>query len=385
MINKIKIKSICIIAGDHSADEPGSHIVNAFKYLYPQSNIFGIGGEKMQHQGMELLFNSKDTSFMGFFEILKHLSFIKKMFKTVINVIKKRKPDAIILIDYPGLNLRIAKKIKKLNIPIFYYIAPQTWAWKENRVKLLKKYVDHLFVIFPFEENYFAQYNIPVTFVGNPLAQSIVNKSFPFEPLKQIGLRKDLPIITFLPGSREQEIKRHLPIIFDTIKILRKKFSHWQFVISKSPNIRTDIWNKYYTDTRNFVFLSDINYLLAHSSAIAVASGTASLQSALHKKPMVIFYKTSPMTYILARMLTKTRYIGMINILSGNMLVEELIQNNFTAKKLSVHIQKEVLAFSHHSIKRAKTIKAVDNLLIEKPTEKMIAQMLKIIYKNKNK
>jgi len=385
MIKKINLKSICIIAGDHSADEPGAHIINKFKYLYPNLKVFGIGGEGMQNQGMKLLYHSNDTTFMGFFEILKHLLFVRRMFKNVISAIKKTKPDAIILIDYPGFNLRLAKKLKRVNIPIFYYIAPQTWAWKEGRVKQIYKYIDHLFVIYPFEEKYFAQYKIPVTYVGNPLARSIVNKSFPFDPLKQLGLNKDLPIISFLPGSREQEIKKHLPVIFETIKILHKKFHHWQFVISKSKNISQEIWGKYYVTSNCYVYKSDINYLLAHSSAIAVASGTASLQAALHKKPMVIFYKTSPITYFIARLVTKMRFIGMINILDGNQLVTELIQDKFTADELSTEIQKEVLTFNHQSIKKARIKKAVDNLLVENSTEKMIEIMLELLYKNKNK
>ena len=390
MVKKLNLKSICIIAGDYSADEPGAHVINKFKYLYPNLKVFGIGGERMRNQGMKLLYHSNNTTFMGFFEILKHLSFIKQMFKRVVSVIKKTKPDAIILIDYPGFNLRLAKKLKKVNIPIFYYIAPQTWAWKEGRVKQIAKYIDHLFVIFPFEENYFAQFNIPVTYVGNPLARSIVNKPFPFDPLKQLGLKKDLPIISFLPGSREQEIKKHLPVIFETIKILHNNFHHWQFVISKSQNISQEIWDKYYIksncyNSNCYLYKSDVNYLLAHSSAIAVASGTASLQAALHKKPMVIFYKTSPITYFIARLVTKMQYIGMINILDGNLLVTELIQNDFTANKLSTQIQKEVLTFNYQSIEKARIKKAVDNLLVENSTEKMVEFMLRLIYQNKNK
>ncbi len=385
MIKELNLKSICIIAGDYSADEPGAHVINRFRQLYPNLRVFGIGGERMRNQGMRLLFHSNDTTFMGFFEILKHYSFIRQMFKKVVSVIKKTKPDAVILMDYPGFNLRLAKKLKRLKIPIFYYIAPQTWAWKEGRVKQIVKYIDHLFVIFPFEKNYFNQFHIPVTYVGNPLARSIVNKPFPFDPLKQLGLKKDLPIISFLPGSREQEIRRHLPVIFETIKILREKFPHWQFVISKSQNISQKIWEKYYTNSNSYLYESNINYLLAHSSAIAVASGTASLQSALHKKPMVIFYKTSPITYFIARLVTKIKYIGMINILDGNLLVTELIQNDFYATNLAHHIQKEVLTFNHQSIKKAKIKKAVDNLLVENSTEKMVVLMLQLISKYKNK
>jgi lipid-A-disaccharide synthase len=166
---------------------------------------------------------------------------------------------------------------------------------------------------------------------------------------------------------------------------LHKKFHHWQFVISKSKNISQEIWGKYYVTSNGYVYKSDINYLLAHSSAIAVASGTASLQAALHEKPMVIFYKTSPITYFIARLVTKMRFIGMINILDGNQLVRELIQNKFTADELSTEIQKEVLTFNHQSIKKARIKKAVDNLLVENSTGKMIEIMLELLYKNKNK
>ncbi|MDD5582113.1 MAG: lipid-A-disaccharide synthase [Candidatus Marinimicrobia bacterium] len=378
-ISSKKIQSLCILAGDHSADEPGARIIQSLKKIFPACDVFGIGGDNIAAAGTELLFHSRDTGFMGFYEILINLPFVRKMFKTVKKAIRTRKPDCILLIDYPGFNLKIAKWAYHRKIPVFYYIAPQTWAWKAKRNKKIKKYVTHLFTIFPFEERYFKQFGIKTTFVGHPLANKILSTTYP--PLEALNLPLDstLPVVSFFPGSRKQELQRHIPILKETVKILHDKFPTWQYVISKAPSIDDTLWDTVYRDFSIPVYTGDVNNLMANSTVIAVCSGTASLQAALHNKPMVIFYKTAGLTYYLGRKLTKMRFIGMINILAGQPLVPELLQQDFTPERLAREIQTQMLTFSHHTIKRTQIERHIQHLNVDHGSEKIIDLMLQDI------
>jgi len=377
--SKKDIRSFCILAGDHSADEPGSQIIHALKNKYPDCHVFGIGGNQVAAEGTDLLFHSRDTGFMGFYEILLNLPFIRNMFKIVKTAIRQRKPDAILLIDYPGFNLKIAKWAHRRKIPVFYYIAPQTWAWKAKRNKKIKKYVTHLFTIFPFEERYFSQFGIKTTFTGHPLANKILSATYP--PIESLKLNIDpsLPLVSLLPGSRKQELTRHMPILKETVKILKAKFPSWQFVISKAPSIDNDLWKDLFEGFNISVYSGDVNRLMANSRVIAVCSGTASLQAAIHNKPMVIFYKAAGLTYHLGRRLTKMRFIGMINILAGQSLVPELLQHEFTAERLAREIQSQMLTFSHRTIKQTQIEKQVTGLRLEHSGEKIIEMILQDI------
>ncbi|RKY51443.1 MAG: lipid-A-disaccharide synthase [Candidatus Neomarinimicrobiota bacterium] len=373
------IRSFCIIAGDHSADEPGSRIIRALKKACPGCSVFGIGGNQIAAAGTELLFHSRDTGFMGFYEILINIPFIHTMFKTVKKTIRTRKPDGILLIDYPGFNLKIAKWAHRRKIPVFYYIAPQTWAWKAKRNKQIKKYVNHLFTIFPFEERYFSQFGIKTTFVGHPLANRILSAQYP--PLESLNLPVDptLPIISILPGSRKQELIRHIPILKDAVEILKKKFPTWQFVISKASSIDDSFWQNLCRDFHIPVYTGDVNKLMANSSVIAVCSGTASLQAAIHNKPMVIFYKAAGLTSHLGRRLTKMRFIGMINILAGQPLVPELLQHEFTAERLAREIQAQMLTFSQRTIKRVQIEKQIHQLRVKHGSDKIVELIMQDI------
>lgn len=373
------IRSFCIIAGDHSADEPGSHIIHALKTRFPGSSVFGIGGNQIAAEGTDLLFHTRETGFMGFYEILINLAFIRKMFKTVKTAIRQRKPDAILLIDYPGFNLKIAKWAHRRKIPVFYYIAPQTWAWKAKRNKKIKKYVTHLFTIFPFEERYFSQFGIKTTFTGHPLANKILSTTYPPVESLKLNIDPDLPLVSLLPGSRKQELIRHMPILGEAVKILKNKFPSWQFVISKAPSIDDMLWKDLFKGFDMTVYSGDINRLMANSRVIAVCSGTASLQAAIHNKPMIIFYKAAGLTYHLGRRLTKMRFIGMINILAGQPLVPELLQHEFTAERLAREIQAQMLTFSHRTIKQTQIEKQVSGLRLEHSSDMIIEQILQDI------
>ncbi|HDR05755.1 MAG TPA: lipid-A-disaccharide synthase [Candidatus Marinimicrobia bacterium] len=354
MIPKVAFRNICLIAGDPSGDIYGARLIVEFLNQYPNCQFFGIGGAYMEKMGMELIYHNRNTAFMGFAEIIAHLGFIRQMFKTMLRLIRERKPDAVLLIDYPGFNLRMAQKLHRLNIPVYYYIAPQTWAWKEKRVHTLRRYVKKLFVIFPFEEAYFRQFKISVQYVGHPFGVSIFQREFPPDVLKKYHLDTEMPIIAMLPGSREQEIRRHIPVILEAIDILKGKYPHWQFAVSRAPYIHPDVWSELMQGYEHYTYRDNLDVLLAHSQAVAVASGTASLQVAFHTKPMVIFYKTSPLSYRLARHFTRIKHIGMINILNGSELFPELLQDDFTPERLAEELEKQILVFVHHPIKITK-------------------------------
>ncbi len=371
-----EICSFCIIAGDHSADEPGSKIISALKKANPHCRIFGIGGNQIAAAGTELLFHSRETGFMGFYEILMNLPFIREMFKTVKRAVRERKPEGILLIDYPGFNLKIAKWAHKRKIPVFYYIAPQTWAWKAKRNKKIKKYVTHLFTIFPFEERYFRQFGIKTTFVGHPLANRILSTEYPPMDELRLPVEPTLPVVSLFPGSRKQELIRHIPVLKETVNILREKFPTWQFVISKAPSIDDDVWHDLCGDFDIAVYSGDVNKLMANSTVIAVCSGTASLQAAIHNKPMVIFYKAAGLTYHLGRRLTKMRFIGMINILAGQPLVPELLQHEFTPLRLAREIRDQMLTFSQRTIKRVQIEKQIQELRVEHSSEAIVDMIM---------
>ncbi|MCK5519616.1 MAG: lipid-A-disaccharide synthase [Candidatus Marinimicrobia bacterium] len=384
MLQTKKIKHVCVIAGDPSGDVHGAHILIDLKRRSPDLKIFGIGGNYMAREGMELIFHNRNTAFMGFAEVIKHLGFIRNMFQVLEEEIEERRPDAIILIDYPGFNLKLAEKIHHLNIPVFYYIAPQAWAWKENRVKLLKKYVKHLFVIFPFEEPFFSQFKIPTTFVGHPFGHSILNREFSVESLARFGINPDFPLISFLPGSREQELKRHLPVIKKTVNKIKEKYPHWQIAISKAPMISTEFWLENMKGFEKETYNGNVDILLSGSTTVAVASGTASLQVAFHKKPMVIFYKVSSISYLIARSLTRLKYIGMINILNGSELFPELIQHKLTAESLLKKIEDQIFNYSHQPIKMAKMKQLIEKLFKKDSSRIITDTMLEVMNKKES-
>ncbi len=376
------LKNVCVIAGDPSGDVNGAHILIDLKKRFPEVKLFGIGGNYMAREGMELLFHNRNTAFMGFSEVIRHLGFIRNMFQVLLEEIKTRRPDAIILIDYPGFNLKLAEKLHGSGIPIFYYIAPQAWAWKENRVKLLKKYVDHLFVIFPFEEAFFRQFRIPTTYVGHPFGHTILNREFPADALLRDGYNLDLPIISFLPGSREQEIARHMPVIVETLDLIREKYPHWQIAISKAPLIPDEFWEKQVRHHADASYSGNLDILLAHSTAVAVASGTASLQTAFHLKPMVIFYRVSGISYLLAKSLTRLKFIGIINILNGSELFPELVQGRFTAANLLQALEDQLFTYSHQPIKMTKMKNLVNKLYKSDSNQIITDTMLEVLNKS---
>jgi lipid-A-disaccharide synthase len=324
-----------IIAGEASGDLHGSNLIKELKKLDSNADIRCWGGDKMQEAGGVLVKHYRDLAFMGFTEVLMNLRTILRNLKFCKEDILQYKPDALILIDYPGFNLRIASWAKEqqelfsaTGAKIIYYISPQVWAWKENRVKMMKQCIDKMLVILPFEKDYFKnKWNWEVEYVGHPLVEEI-------ERHKAQGTRhklSDNPIIALLPGSRKQEILKKLPVMLE----VSRSFPHHQFIVAKAPGVEESFYDELLKPYDNVSYVSNKTYeLLVQASAALVTSGTATLETALFGVPEVVCYKGSPISYQIAKRVIKVKYISLVNLIMDKLVVKELIQHDLTVDNL---------------------------------------------------
>lgn len=321
--------SIFIIAGEESGDIHGSHLVQEMLKLYPQIKFAGHGGDKMKAAGVKIVEHISDLALVGFTEVFKHLPYMFNVMGKTIKTIQEIRPSRIILIDYPGFNLRLAQKIQKLNIPITYFILPQVWAWKEKRSIIIKNHIDQALSIIPFEKDWFSKHGINIDFVGHPFVDieqpSITKKEF----FSKHSLALNKPLLTLLPGSRQQEIDRHWPIFNKVIKKLHNIFPNIQFIVGKAPNV-------FLPDCPDFVHIEKDNPRLTiyYGDAGLIASGTATLEAAVLGLPAVVCYKTSKITYWIGKHLTKVQYLSLVNLIADWPIVPEFIQHRMTVEAL---------------------------------------------------
>lgn len=327
-----------IIAGEASGDLHGSNLIKALKKEDPSADIRCWGGDLMQNAGATLVKHYRDLAFMGFVEVLMNLRTILKNITFCKQDIEKFNPDVIIFIDYPGFNMRIATWAKQKGIPTHYYISPQIWAWKENRIKAIKRDVDKMYVILPFEKDFYeTKHNFPVEFVGHPLIDAIHNqKTISQEEFIKENNLENKPIIALLPGSRKQEISKMLEIMLS----VSDEFSDYQFVIAGAPSQEYTFYQTF-LKKKNVKFVSNKTYdLLSHSHAALVTSGTATLETALFKVPEVVCYKGSRISYEIAKRIITLKYISLVNLIMDKEVVKELIQNELNTKNLKAELQK---------------------------------------------
>jgi lipid-A-disaccharide synthase len=317
-----------IIAGEASGDLHGSNLIKELKKIDQKAIIRCWGGDKMEEAGGELVKHYRDLAFMGFAEVLKNLGTILQNLKFCKQDILQFTPDAVILIDYPGFNLRIAKWAKQQGIKVIYYISPQVWAWKENRVKQMKENIDKMIVIIPFERDYFTnKWNWEVEYVGHPLVEEI-------ERHKAQGTShklSDKPIVGLLPGSRKQEIAQKLPIMLAVSRF----FPALQFIVAEAPSVEDEFYQQFTKNYSNVSAVKNQTYgLLMQAKAALVTSGTATLETALFGVPQVVCYKGSPVSYEIAKRVIKVKYIAMVNLIMDKPVVKELIQKDLTVENL---------------------------------------------------
>lgn len=321
-----------VIAGEASGDLHGSNLIRALKTKDSKADFRGWGGDLMQAQGMDLVTHYKDLAFMGFIEVLFNLKTILKNIKRCKSDILNYMPDALILVDYPGFNMRIAAWAKRHDIPVHYYIAPQAWAWKENRVKSIARDVTSLYVILPFEEAFFRQHGCPVHYVGHPLKDVLLQKPEldPDKFRKQYSLN-DKPIIALLPGSRRQEISVMLPVMD---QVAQRHPDH-QFVVAGAPAIDPSFYSGLIR-AKNLMVVSRETYaVLSMAQGALVTSGTATLETALMNVPQVVCYQGNWISYQIAKRIIKLSYISLVNLILDTQAVPELIQNAFKAQTLN--------------------------------------------------
>ena len=324
-----------VIAGEVSGDMHGSALISSIKQIDPGIELCGIGGNLMKAEGMELIYNIKDMAFLGFSEVIKHIPFIKHVQKDLLNRIEQGNIKEVVLIDYPGFNLNIAPKIKKLGAKVYYYISPQIWAWGQGRVKKIKKYVDKMIVLFPFEKDFYEKAGVEVEYVGHPLIERIANYKFLSKEdlYNKLNLDPAKNILLVMPGSRKQEIEKIFPEVIKGAEKIANKYS-MQIVVACSENIDGDSL-KEAAGNIDFIVSKGYNYdLLSHAKFGLIKSGTSTLETGLMELPSLVVYKTGKLTYRIGKALAKIKNLAMANIILGETVLPELIQDDVNANKI---------------------------------------------------
>ena len=327
-----------LIAGEASGDLHGANLMRALQQIDPEAEFRFWGGDRMEAVGGKLIKHYRDLAFMGFWEVVTNLRTILRNIDFCKRDIIQFQPDAIIFIDYPGFNMRIAKWAKQQGIPTHYYISPQIWAWKENRIKAIKRDVDAMYVILPFEKDFYEEkHQYPVHFVGHPLLDAIAaRKEVSEEVFKRENGLDERPIIALLPGSRKQEIAKMLSVMLSVVE----SYHQYQFVIAGAPSLGYDFYKQFIKE-ENVHFISGKTYdLLSHSHAALVTSGTATLETALFRIPEVVCYRGNWISYQIAKRVISLKYISLVNLIMDAPVVTELIQGALNTRNLKAELDK---------------------------------------------
>jgi len=366
-----------LIAGETSGDLHGANLIRALKTEDNQASFRFLGGDAMEEaSGGQAVIHSSEMSFMGFVEVLANIFTVLGNIKKVKKDLLLNKPDALILIDFPGFNLKIAEFAKKNNIKVFYYISPKVWAWNQKRVLKIKRVVDHLFCILPFEVDFYKEWGMKIDYVGNPLLDAIGR----YAPDTDFRIHNNLtqkPIIALLPGSRKMEISKLLPLM----ATLPESFPDYQFVIAGAPGFPASFYQEFFdTEEINIVFNKTYD-LLKNAEAAVVASGTATLETALFHVPQVVVYKANALSVWIARLVIKVGYISLVNLIMDAPVVRELIQDDYNEDS----VRKELSALLNDEAYRTKMLQNYQALDVKmgeigasERTAKLIQQYLKI-------
>lgn len=335
-------RRIMIVAGEASGDIYGADLVREANRLDPELHFVGIGGQRMREAGVETLVDSADMAVVGLVEVLKHFDVISAAFLKLKKILREDPPALLILIDYPGFNLRLAKVARRAGVKVLYYISPQIWAWRQGRVKKIARLVDHMAVILPFEAAFYERAGLPVTFVGHPLLDMVQVSMNREQAAAGFGLDPSRKIVGLFPGSRTNEIERLLPVIIDSARLLKDRFPDIQFAVPVASTLnQDDLEHQFLAAGLDVTFTHErIHDLIRACDAVISVSGTVTLEVALIGTPMVIIYKLSPLTYLLAKRLVKIEHIGLCNIIAGETVVRELIQHEANPGMISAEIEK---------------------------------------------
>jgi len=322
----VMVQKVMIIAGEASGDLHGAGVVRELRKLNPKMDVFGVGGDKMKQEGMNLIYHIRELGFMGFVEVIKHLPFIKVMEHTLEQIVKFKKPEVLVLIDYPGFNLRFARRVRKYGLKIVYYVSPQVWAWHRSRVKKMRGLVDSMLVVFPFEVDFYKEENIPVEFVGHPLLEvldaGLTRKNF----CKRYGIDPSRKILGLIPGSRRQEIEKIFPVMLQAARKVAAE-EKMEIAVAVAPTLEESFFRTLFNLDGVRLVKGATYDVMSHSHFAFVTSGTATLETACFGTPMFVLYRTSWLTYCIGRLLIRVRNIGLVNIIAGKTIVPEFIQH----------------------------------------------------------
>ena len=319
-----------IISGEASGDLHASNLIRYLNQHDEEMDVRAFGGDLMKAQGVHIVKHYKELSFMGFWEVFKNLKTILRNLNFCKQDILNFQPDALILVDYPGFNMRIAKFAKSHQLPVYYYISPQVWAWKKNRVYDIKKYVRELYTILPFEKDFYEKYNCDVTYLGHPLLDAISTWKKEQESDHLVWKKSGRPLVAILPGSRSQELHKMLP----KMMAVKNQFPQCDFVIAGVASLGRDFYQSYIKDSNIEVVFNQTYALYNEADAALVNSGTATLETALFNVPQVVCYQTSWLSYKIAKLLVDVKYISLVNLIADKEVVKELIQKDLTVSNM---------------------------------------------------
>ncbi|HYM60470.1 MAG TPA: lipid-A-disaccharide synthase [Thermoanaerobaculia bacterium] len=327
---------LAIVAGEASGDLHASEVLHELRQLDPALTAFGIGGDLLAAEGMTLLHHAREMGIVGLFNVIRHLGMFRRILRELIDRIAAERPDAVLLVDYPEFNMRVARACRELGIRVIYYISPQIWAWRQGRVKLIAKLVDHMIVIFPFEEDFYRKHGVPVTYVGHPLVEQLDHVK-----RRANGAGETTVRLALMPGSRRMEIASLLPPMLDTVAILRREIDIDAYVI-QAPTISSAELEAIMSVHGGAVPIvaHDGGQALADADVSLSSSGTATLESAIVGTPVVVMYKLSRANYLLGKLLVKVPYFSLVNIVAGDRVVPELLQREVEGKRIAVEVRK---------------------------------------------
>ena len=351
---------VLIVAGEASADLHGSHLVTALKRLDPGLTFWGIGGRSMEEAGVRILFNSSEMAVVGLTEVLSRLGTVTRAYLRLKSILRKDQPVLLILMDYPDFNLRLARAAKRFQVPVLYYISPQVWAWRKGRVETIRRYVDRMAVILPFEKDFYRERGLDVEHVGHPLLEEIPADLDRQKVRTELGLHHAAPILALLPGSRKEEVTNLLPPMIEAAERIRSKYEHLKCLLPRASTIPAELLEgllkKSPLDVQ--VIQGDVYRVLKACDMALVASGTATLEAAILETPMIIVYRVSFFSYWIGRMVIRVPFIGLVNWVAGQKVVPELIQGDVTPERLA----QEAMDILEHDDKRRNMVRKLHAL-----------------------
>lgn len=358
------MKKILLVSGETSGDQQGARLVNEIKQRDPNITFLGMGGDAMQAAGVEIVVHSKDLAVVGIVEVVAAFPRILKAFRQLKTCLKREKPELVILIDYPGFNLRFARTAKKAGCRVMYYIAPQLWAWGAGRIRWIQRYVDQVCVVFPFEADFYQKQGVNASFVGHPLTERVKTTLTRDAAFQHFQIIKDQhPIIGLLPGSRKSEIESLLPVLLESARLLKAQYPNAQFILPAAPHLnKAELLEKIHLYPELNIYLTDRSFYdaVALCDLAVAASGTVTLECGLLEVPTVLIYKLNPLTYWIAKKIAQQSSLGICNIITQEPVMKELIQENASPDRIYQEVvtlleDPEALKKAQLALKKVKT------------------------------